>query len=116
MAFGLTSMPMYRWLKFGRRVLLYAIQNHPAAALGTITQDNIDTYKAAIAAKYPILEDVWGACEYLFWGALETDCTLLAGVKDEVVVVQKRQQTGLLRRLHYPRCILKNGRFTCICV
>ena len=46
----------------------------------------------------------------LFWSAPETDCTLLAGVKDEVVVILKRQQTGLLRHPHYPRRIL-NGHF-----
>ena len=28
MAFGLTATPMYKWLKFGCRVLLFAIQHH----------------------------------------------------------------------------------------
>ena len=39
--------------------------------------------------------------------ALETDCTLLAGVKDEVVIVQKRWQTGLLKLVktnHIQQC------------
>ena len=65
MAFGLTSTPMYKWLKFGRRVLLCAIQKHPLVRLAKITEDEIRTYQEAISRKYPILEDVWGACDGL---------------------------------------------------
>eukprot|EP00536_Pseudo-nitzschia_multiseries_P013832 jgi/Psemu1/36545/gm1.36545_g len=48
LVFGLTASPMYRWLKFGRKLLLFALQNHPAA-------------------KYPVLAPhrVWGACDGL---------------------------------------------------
>ena len=45
LAFGLTSTPMYKWLKFGCWVLLHAIQNHDAAKVKFLTRNEIEIYK-----------------------------------------------------------------------
>ena len=65
--FGLTSSPMYRWIKFGRRVLLYAIQHVPTAKVYPPTSVEIEGYIAALGVKYPIIgeERVWGAADGL---------------------------------------------------
>ena len=65
MAFGQTSTPLYKWLKFGRRVLLFALQRHPAAKVCIPAADEIRRYTEAITAKYPMLEGVWGAMDGL---------------------------------------------------
>ena len=65
MAFGLTSTPLYKWLKFGRRILLAAIQHHPAAKVQVPSKEELDAFKNCIGAKYPILKDVWGAADGL---------------------------------------------------
>ena len=66
-AFGLTASNMYGWLRFGRRVLLYSLQNHPAAKVRPPTEEDIESYVTAIASKYPLLgeERVWAACDGL---------------------------------------------------
>ena len=53
--------------------------------------------------------------DILFWSAFETDLHFLAGVNEELVVVQKRQQSMLLRCPRYPRRVL-DGRIICMCV
>ena len=65
--FGLTSTPLYRWIKFGRRLLLAGLQHVPAAKVYTPTPVEIEDYIAAIGAKYPIMgeERVWGAADGL---------------------------------------------------
>ena len=67
MAFGVTSTPMYLWLKFSRRVLLFVLQNNSVAKITDPTTDEINEYIRAIGRKYPILleERVWGACDGL---------------------------------------------------
>mmetsp|Transcript_15572 Transcript_15572/g.23047 ORF Transcript_15572/g.23047 Transcript_15572/m.23047 type:complete len:284 (-) Transcript_15572:82-933(-) len=67
MAFGLTSTPMYKWLKFSRQVLLFALQKHPLGKVIPPTQSEVDSYIKAIGAEYPILErhNVWGAADGL---------------------------------------------------
>jgi hypothetical protein len=67
MAFGLTATPMYKWIKFGRRVLLFALQHHPHAKVSLPTTDEIRVYSAAISAKHPPLlpHNVWAACDGL---------------------------------------------------
>eukprot|EP00536_Pseudo-nitzschia_multiseries_P000820 jgi/Psemu1/1861/gm1.1861_g len=64
LAFGLTFSPMYRWLKFGRRLLLFALQEHPAAKVCLVNQEETQQYIDEISAKYPVLAPhrVWGAC------------------------------------------------------
>ena len=57
MAFGLTSTPMYKWIKFGQRILLFVLQNHPSAKINPPSEDDLQKYVNAIAAKYPVLGD-----------------------------------------------------------
>ena len=65
--FGLTSTPLYEWIKFGRRLLLYALQHVPAAKVYSPTPAEVEDYIGAIGAKYPIMgeERVWAACDGL---------------------------------------------------
>ena len=67
MAFGLTSTPKYKWLKFSRHVLLYVLKDDPLARVAPPSADELETYVAAIGNKYPILGDqkVWGAADGL---------------------------------------------------
>jgi hypothetical protein len=65
MAFGTTSTPLYKWLKFGRRVLLFALQHVPQAKVTLPTGEEISDYVQAINNKYPVLTDVWAACDGL---------------------------------------------------
>eukprot|EP00536_Pseudo-nitzschia_multiseries_P003564 jgi/Psemu1/8106/gm1.8106_g len=66
-AFGLTASPMYKWLKFGRKLLLCALQDHPAAKVCLPNEEETQQYVDAIAGKYPALgpHRVWGACNGL---------------------------------------------------
>ena len=67
MAFGLTATPMYKWIKYGMRVLLFALQDHPHAKVEPPTADKVSTYATAIAKKHPPLlpHKVWAACDGL---------------------------------------------------
>mmetsp|Transcript_14810 Transcript_14810/g.33985 ORF Transcript_14810/g.33985 Transcript_14810/m.33985 type:complete len:300 (-) Transcript_14810:117-1016(-) len=67
MAFGLNSTPIYKWIKFGRRILLFVLQNHPFAKIRPPSEEDLKNYVSAIAAKHPILADekVWGAADGL---------------------------------------------------
>eukprot|EP00536_Pseudo-nitzschia_multiseries_P015381 jgi/Psemu1/42353/gm1.42353_g len=58
---------MYRWLKFGQKLLLSALQHHPAAKFCLPNEEEIQQYADAIAAKYSMLAPhrVWGACDGL---------------------------------------------------
>ena len=53
MAFGLTSTPMYKWIKFGCQILLFVLQNHPSAKIVPPSKEDLQNYVDAI--KYPIL-------------------------------------------------------------
>eukprot|EP00536_Pseudo-nitzschia_multiseries_P006357 jgi/Psemu1/65555/estExt_Genemark1.C_1340006 len=66
-AFGLTASPMYRWLKFGHKLLLCALQDHPAAKVCLPNKEETQQYVDAIAAKYRALGShrVWAACDGL---------------------------------------------------
>jgi hypothetical protein len=68
LAFGLTSTPMYKWIKFGRHVLLFVLQNNPLASIRPpSSQEELQKYIDAIGTKYPILQEekVWGAADGL---------------------------------------------------
>ena len=65
MAFGLTSTRLCHWLKFGRRILLCSVQNHDDAKVRLPSNQQINTHKGAIQSKYPVLHEVWGACDGL---------------------------------------------------
>ena len=55
MAFGLTVSPMYKWLRFSQKVLLFVLQNHLLAKVRKSTSKEIEDYVYAIGSKYPIL-------------------------------------------------------------
>eukprot|EP00536_Pseudo-nitzschia_multiseries_P016010 jgi/Psemu1/44585/gm1.44585_g len=57
----------YIWLKFVRKVLLTALQDHPSAKVCLPNEQEIQQYINVIAAKYPTLRPhrVWGACDGL---------------------------------------------------
>lgn len=65
--FGLTNSVMNVWLKFGRRLLIHALQGNPYATVSTPTAEDLKLYQAAISAKYPVLaeQNVWGAADGL---------------------------------------------------
>eukprot|EP00536_Pseudo-nitzschia_multiseries_P005783 jgi/Psemu1/13521/gm1.13521_g len=58
---------MYRWLKSGRKLLLFALQEHPAAKICLPNEEETQQYVNEISAKYPVLAPhrVWGACDGL---------------------------------------------------
>jgi hypothetical protein len=64
--FGLTGTRIYNWLRFSRRVLLYALQEQvPASAIKKPTPEEVDIYASAISTLYPVLqnEKIWGAAD-----------------------------------------------------
>ena len=63
--FGLTGTPMYTWLKFGRRVLLFALQKVDSAKISAPSVQELHIYMSAVAAKYPRMNVVWGAMDGL---------------------------------------------------
>ena len=67
LAFGMTSTPLYKWLKFSRKILLFVLQKHPHAAVVTPTQADVDKYVDAIGQKYESLREhkVWAAADGL---------------------------------------------------
>ena len=65
MMFGQTSTPMYRWLKFGRRLLLNVLSRVPEAQVKLPTSTEIASFKAAVSEKYPSCPNVWGAADGL---------------------------------------------------
>ena len=67
MAFGLTSTPLYKWLKFGRRILLGMLHKHPLAKVSLPSPEELQSYIVAIGNKYQVLqrERVWGAADGL---------------------------------------------------
>ena len=65
MAFGLTATPLYKWLKFSRRVLLFVLQDHPCAKVCSPSDEEVYEYNTAIRAKYPV------AGRYGVWGAID---------------------------------------------
>ena len=65
MMFGLTLTVMCRWLKFGKRVLLYVLQGHLDAKIWKPTDAEIRSYKNAISSQYEHAQDVWATCDGL---------------------------------------------------
>jgi hypothetical protein len=65
MMFGLTETVMCRWLKFGKRVLLYTLQGHPDAKIEKPTNAEVRSYQDSISSQYVHAQDVWAACDGL---------------------------------------------------
>ena len=65
MHFGQTSTPMYRWLDFGRKVLLACLINDPDARIEHPTEAQIRFFQSVIAEKYPHVAEAWAAADGL---------------------------------------------------
>ena len=63
--FGQTSTPLYRWLKFGRKVLLHVLSRAPEAQVMLPTREQVAEFKEAVSEKYPFCPNVWGAADGL---------------------------------------------------
>ncbi len=63
--FGLTLTPMQRWLKLGKRILLYILQDHPDVRIRKPTTAEVLAHAAAISTQHRHVPDVWGACDGL---------------------------------------------------
>jgi hypothetical protein len=61
MIFGQTSTPMYKWIKFGRRILLHVLSRSSIAKVKLPTENEVVTMQDAAFDKYPSCGDVWGA-------------------------------------------------------
>ena len=62
--FGQTSTPLYRWIQFGRMILLKAIIQDPDVKVSMPSLEDVTVFKNAISDKYPVLDNVWGAVEF----------------------------------------------------
>lgn len=65
MIFGMTASNLSVWLRFGRRILVLVLKNHPLARVEMPSYDEVEEFKAAISALYPRLQTVWGAVDGL---------------------------------------------------
>ena len=63
--FGLTSSPMYKWLKFGRKVLIASIQDDDDAKVRCPTVIEIRAYQLAIGNKYSMVSEAYAALDGL---------------------------------------------------
>jgi hypothetical protein len=59
MIFGMTATPLSMYLRFGRRILIKVLQNHPYARIQIPTDEQIGFYKRRIQERHPALQDVW---------------------------------------------------------
>ena len=59
--FGQTCMPMYKLLKFSRRVLLYVLSRDIDSKVIMPSVEDVRFYNKVIGAKHPLCGDVWGA-------------------------------------------------------
>ena len=62
---GLTSTPMYCWLKFGRKVLLQVLSNDIDSKVVLPTLEKVEFYQEVILLKYPLMTEFWAACDGL---------------------------------------------------
>ena len=65
MLFGQTSTPIYKWLKFGRKVLLYALSRDYKAEITLPTDEETEFFCHAIETKYESLPNFWSAYDGL---------------------------------------------------
>ena len=63
--FGQTSTPMYRWLNFARKVLLYCLIQDPDAKIAHPTLEQVRFFQSVIGRKYPHVASVWAAADGL---------------------------------------------------
>ena len=65
MMFGQTSTCLYKWLKFGRRVLLHVLCRHDASMVRLPDANQVRDMKSTVREKYPTCHDCIGAADGL---------------------------------------------------
>jgi hypothetical protein len=63
--FGLSGSAVCIYIRFARLIVIRLLQNHPIAKITLPTNDKVAEYKQAIAAKYPLLQNVYCVCDGL---------------------------------------------------
>lgn len=53
------------WLKFGIRILLKILREHPNAKVALPTAPEVGSFQESVGSKYPYLNEVWGTCDGL---------------------------------------------------
>ena len=56
---------MYKWLKFGRKVLLHVIYRDHATVIRLPTYDEVRFYQSVVGTKYPNIAKIWAAVDGL---------------------------------------------------
>jgi hypothetical protein len=62
----MTGSAIYKWLRFSRKILLYAMQERvPESAVKKPSREEVEIYASAVSALYPVLQDekIWGAAD-----------------------------------------------------
>ena len=62
---GVTASVLSLWLRFGQRVLVRILRNHPKARVQMPDGTEIESFKKAINDKYPTLTNVWASMDGL---------------------------------------------------
>jgi DDE superfamily endonuclease len=63
--FGLTASVLSIWIRFGRRLLVQILKNHPDARVEMPNEAEIVSFQKVINDKYQSLTNVWGAMDGL---------------------------------------------------
>jgi hypothetical protein len=63
--FGMTASLLSMWVRFGRRLLVRVLRNHPNARVKMPNGEEIASFCQAISVKYPSLTNVWGSMDGL---------------------------------------------------
>ena len=65
MIFGMTATLLSIWVRFGRRILVKVLKDHPEARVEMPNAAEIESFQKAINDKYPSLTNVWGSMDGL---------------------------------------------------
>ena len=109
MIFCQTSTPTYRWLKFGRRILLKSLINDDTAKVKLSSREKIEMYCESIRAKYPVV------LAGLVWGAMDG---LKLNIQESGKVYEQNQYYNGWTHGHYVNSLFvfgPDGKI-CICV
>lgn len=63
--FGTTMTPTGKYLQFARRIIVKVLLNDQYAKIEMPSHEKLEEYRAAIQARHPALEDVWGTMDGL---------------------------------------------------
>ncbi len=63
--FGLSHSCLCLWLRFGMRIVVNVLRDHPLARVRKPSREEVAAYQQATVAKYPSLPEVWGTLDGL---------------------------------------------------